>query len=429
MRLGDIPITKRSEDALNRNEFATTLAKSIDDLAVAKNGFVIGLIGGWGSGKTSLINLLSAALERFDLRRIDAAICTRDPSVSRLSDDELEAGAMALARIRSSISDLYDSSRDLSLWEHHNQFAQFTSWLGNEQEAALAQRYLHLEQRLPREARTIILRFSPWLIAGRGELAKGLFSDLARTLGISLGDDARLAFGDLLTRLSELAPAAGAGATALGLPFGPVITAGGSWAKGVSNRLTTGPTLDQIRERLRGILGRLDGRRLLVIVDDLDRLLPDEALEMTSLVKSIGDLPNVVYLLSYDVDRLANSITNAAKTDGREFLEKIVQYPINLPPLEEYDLLRLLEVELTSLFHSLPSAALKPDLGSAWYLVLRYYIRTPRAVSRLVNGFSVAWSGLHDHVDPTDLLLLETLRIHDPVVYNWVRDNLTDLVN
>jgi hypothetical protein len=42
------------------------------------------------------------------------------------------------------------------------------------------------------------------------------------------------------------------------------------------------------------------GSRFVVIIDDIDRLSPDEAIEVFKLVKSVGQLSNVVYLLAFD---------------------------------------------------------------------------------------------------------------------------------
>ena len=70
--------------------------------------------------------------------------------------------------------------------------------------------------------------------------------------------------------------------------------------------------------------------RILIIVDDLDRLQPDELRQTLTLVKTFGNLPNVTHLLAYDRD-IVNSALETARSvlssDERlpTFLEKIVQ--------------------------------------------------------------------------------------------------------
>lgn len=53
----DLPITKASEDKLNRESFAESLAKVILQSAFPTS-FTMGLYGAWGSGKTSLLNMV-----------------------------------------------------------------------------------------------------------------------------------------------------------------------------------------------------------------------------------------------------------------------------------------------------------------------------------------------------------------------------------
>ncbi len=63
----DLPIKKIKEDALNRKSFTESLAKIMIDYTVPE-GFAIGIYGKWGSGKTSVINMV---LEQIDLLSID----------------------------------------------------------------------------------------------------------------------------------------------------------------------------------------------------------------------------------------------------------------------------------------------------------------------------------------------------------------------
>jgi len=58
---GDDPITNREQDVLGRAKFAEAIAAEICSINT-QGGAVLGLLGPWGSGKTSLINLISAEL-------------------------------------------------------------------------------------------------------------------------------------------------------------------------------------------------------------------------------------------------------------------------------------------------------------------------------------------------------------------------------
>jgi predicted KAP-like P-loop ATPase len=159
--------------------------------------------------------------------------------------------------------------------------------------------YWHLKTKVAESPNVIVVKFSPWLIAGRAELASALLSELARALNEYLGPEVRKAFKEILQRLSEFAPLAGTGLDMMGHGLGAIPRATGTLSKAIADRMTTGPTLEELRSKLKEILFRISDRRILVILDDVDRLTPTEATETISLVKSLGDLPNVIYLFSY----------------------------------------------------------------------------------------------------------------------------------
>jgi KAP family P-loop domain len=81
------------------------------------------------------------------------------------------------------------------------------------------------------------------------------------------------------------------------------------------------------------------GRNILVIVDDIDRLHADELLSVMKSVRLLGRFDRVHYFLSYDEDTVLAVLKGSAlaKDDhkrARQYLEKIVQYPFVLPPLD-----------------------------------------------------------------------------------------------
>jgi hypothetical protein len=250
-------------------------------------------------------------------------------------------------------------------------------------------------------------------------------SELARGLGEGF-DDARQAFANLLKRLSELAPFIGAALDASVGGFGGSLFATGSqFSARMAAKLVSGPTLDELRSKLRKALLRLCGERMLVIIDDLDRLMPKEALEMVSLVKSVGDLPNVIYLLSYEEGRLNSLIAKAGHPEADQYLEKIVQYPVTLPHVEDSDLTSLLDADLSDLLGEL-TAEEKHRFGMTWHFVFQHYLKTPRDIRRYINSMAVAIPALRGYVDPVDFALLEILRLYEPEVYGgcdktWVR--------
>lgn len=76
--------------------------------------------------------------------------------------------------------------------------------------------------------------------------------------------------------------------------------------------------------------------KLVIIIDDLDRLKPIRALEFLEAVKNFLDVPGCVFLLAIDyaviqrgmVEKLGRS---AQQLQGKSYFDKIIQVPFNMP--------------------------------------------------------------------------------------------------
>lgn len=426
MRYSDQPIQRPAEDLLDRAPFSLTLAKAIDSLGMAREGFVIGIIGEWGSGKTSVLRLIGRYLRHLEMERASQYVLPFETQSYPQTIEQLEKLAEPFERAEPYIRELDAAFKNIARARNDARWKVLRSALTSDAEANAADRYWRLKNYIEQNQRTIIINFSPWLISGRAELASALLGDMARALGDQLGDSVRVAFGQLLERLSELAPVVGASLDLTAHGLGSIARAGGSLSKKIADRLTTGPTLDELRKRLIGALAKLRGRQVLVIIDDLDRLTPNEALEMISVVKSLGNLPEVIYILAYEEKKLDALITEAIKVDGHEFVEKIVQYPVHLPILADEKISAMIDADLATILGEITEDEQK-RLSMAWFYVLRSYIDTPRDVRRFVNVMTVARAGLADHTDTVDLLILEALRLYEPDVYQYVREHFADL--
>ena len=100
--------------------------------------------------------------------------------------------------------------------------------------------------------------------------------------------------------------------------------------KQVAN-LRTGSASAQ-RHAIRSSLGK-HAQRIVVLIDDLDRLDPHEVGEVLRLVKLVADLPGVVHVLSYDRPRVERALDTLGSDDGNAYLQKIVQASIGVPPI------------------------------------------------------------------------------------------------
>lgn len=87
-------------------------------------------------------------------------------------------------------------------------------------------------------------------------------------------------------------------------------------------------TIDKLKEKIEDHI-ESTGKKLLVIIDEIDRLEPDEIRMIFKLVRSNSKFKNSIFLLSMDDGKISEKLDG-----GNEFLEKIVQKPISLPKIE-----------------------------------------------------------------------------------------------
>jgi len=435
MKYNDQPIYRPDQDAFGRANFASLLAAALDRFpvskdGVAKDGYIIAINGQWGSGKTSTIELILRRMRHLEMERASQIVLPQYQTARPCSQEELENMSRPFEEIEGRIGLIEAQNKDTTRWEPISRINEFRRWLDSEKRAEDADRYFRLRTHVAKNPRTVVVRFSPWIFSGRVELAAALLSELARTLGQTLGADVRNAFGKVLGRLAELAPLGGAGIDLVGgSGLGGILSSGSSIMRKVADRMTSGPSLDELRLQLKQALRALDERQVLIVVDDLDRLTPQEALEMVTLVKGLGDLPNVVYVLSYDEETLARLIDQAVDANNKSnYLDKIVQYSVSLPLFGRDDIANFLEKDLIEFTEKLSSSD-QSRLRFVWNYVLRHYLRTPRDVRRLVNNFYFARLAIAEITDPIDLLVIETLRLFEPAIYSWVRFNIADLAD
>jgi hypothetical protein len=94
---------------------------------------------------------------------------------------------------------------------------------------------------------------------------------------------------------------------------------------------------------IRKIQQELHGRRVVVLVDDLDRAAPELIPQLLLSLRELFDLPGFTFLLAFDDEIVGEAIRqkNPAWLSGTNFLEKILDFRFHLPPITEIQKQRL----------------------------------------------------------------------------------------
>ncbi len=324
MRLNsDQPKTTKEQDALDFTDSAESVAKIILDDKYP-DGFVIGIEGEWGSGKTTYINLIRKSLKK------------QSPKF---------------------------------------QIIEFKPWLHSSQENLIAA-YFKL---LSKEANDIF-----------GD--NSIKENLANVVD---------SFTPLVGTLASLAGLGDTTKSAMGL---------------VSKKLKESPTLESQYEIIQKKLTEAK-KPFVVIIDDLDRLDSDEIKTMLKLVKSVGRLPYVTYILAYD----RKYVESATNKEMPHFLEKIIQLPIPIPKPDKNKLLKMLRDGLKDFLQNIN------ENNNRWHTIgingMHTYINTPREVALLTNAINFRFQAANEIIDLVDFFALEALRLFKPKIWNWIKDS------
>jgi predicted KAP-like P-loop ATPase len=267
----------------------------------------------------------------------------------------------------------------------------------------------------------VIIDFSPWWFTSQEALIRGFFQELGTKIEKSLGEKVKGAFRSIGKRVSGVGEAAGGAVDAgTGVPGASAAVKGA--AEMVGGWLGAEETVVEAQERLARRLGE-QKRRFLVVIDDIDRLVPDDALALFKLVKSVGRMPNVIYLLAFDRPLAEKVLKDRYPAEGAHYLEKIVQAWFDLPVPTEFDLRQVFLTRLEEITG--PAADSEADVGlmNAFYGIVARHLKTPRDVVRLINILRVSYPPVRGEVDVGDFLGIEAMRLFQPELHAVIARN------
>lgn len=359
-------------DALDFTPYVQTLA---DVASTGSTPLTIGVFGTWGSGKTSLMKMVRKYLpEDFTVAWFDA-------------------------------------------WKYDKEETLWRAFLLN---VLLAVEEKHGETEELKTLKTMLYRGLEF------EKTGGVTIDLAK-LGAKVAEGAiqiGLSFIPPLATLADMAKElqkSGAGNVAGGF-------------EGAIQRERTKIYVEQVRslEQFQDKFAKLiksyvAPKRLVVFVDDLDRCLPEKAIEVLEAIKLFLDAEGCVFILGLDQDVISRGIEMKYKElgdkqdgdggqkftiEGVRYLEKIIQLPFQIPPVEQDN--------MGGFVHGLSADWQDEECPKVFAVGLG---DNPRQIKRTVNSFLMLSKlaerrGIRDKVKPILLAKVVAIQNAFPDLYN-----------
>ncbi|WP_295795644.1 P-loop NTPase fold protein [Mucilaginibacter sp.] len=177
------------------------------------------------------------------------------------------------------------------------------------------------------------------------------------------------------------------------------------------------------------------GKRIIVFIDDLDRLTASEILEVLRIIRNTANFSNTFFVVAIDHNYVIETLkkTNLIGKE-KEYLKKIFQLVLTLPTfkkevisnqIKEYIKTKLsseedidsLNIIIDSLSYKSTSISTAVLEGISSDNILENLLNNLRDVKRFCNSFLIQFDILREEVHWTDLFLIELIKAKSYEVY------------
>ena len=365
----DEPIGKIANDLLRRKEYAETL--SVDIRRWLRQGnVVLSLFGGWGTGKTTLINFITDRLDSLE-----------EPATIVINFNPWQCENKKI---------LHESL--------FNEIITAINSIGENNEVA--------------SSRANKMRKYSSLLSLGNQITQPV-ADILKLLMVP-GSPLVASLSDGFKRLAEA-------------------TKTGSEGLDAQAKLDAINNLSEFKNQLSKDLEKLE-QPILVVIDDIDRLPDEEIRSLIQLVKANANFPRITFILVCDRNRVAKALNPLNTIEGDHFLEKVIQVSYYVPVVELALLENILMSGLDRVMKNFNVIINFTDNFTSIYLrSVRYYFKTIRDVKRFLSSFEFFVSVFSIdgflQVNINDLFLLVIMQIFEPELYSQIPFNKSTFIN
>ena len=257
----------------------------------------------------------------------------------------------------------------------------------------------HLEQI---DSSAIVMRFNPWCYDGEAQLSRVFFEELRRKLAPYSSK-----LSNAITTYSHLLLAIDSNWTRLTHQFL------------ILPQNTTAQQFAKLAKHIKEL-----GRKVVIFIDDVDRLNRDELIELFNLVRNYSNLPSLYFILAYDKSYVLDTLGGDSEDRLTRYPEKILQEEYPLPKTTPEQIIGELTKHLRGKLSTKEAGELIHTLAHA-ELNLTGHLRNIRKTKRMVNAFLSRYDLLskegEKNIKLFDLFIFELIHFAYRDVYKLIK--------
>jgi len=253
----------------------------------------------------------------------------------------------------------------------------------------------------------LIIKFNPWRFKDEDTLVLNFLKNLSENLDFQL-NTRKEKIGEFLKKYGSVTSVVNLDLSKIG-------------------ETLSDTQLEDLKKRVNDFL-KVSNKKIVVIIDDIDRLDKQELFSLFKLIKLTGDFTKTYYILSFDDEMVASALgerfAEGNINSGYNFLEKIIQVPLRIPQALSKSLLLYTFDLLNNILDENKIDLGKDEDENVGYLIsqnLLLRIKTPRLAVRYVNSLSFLIPLLKGEINISDLILFEGIKVFFPKYYDFIK--------
>ncbi|EKE03606.1 MAG: KAP family P-loop protein [uncultured bacterium] len=164
--------------------------------------------------------------------------------------------------------------------------------------------------------------------------------------------------------------------------------------------------------------------KIIIVIDDIDRLNGIEIKQTFQLVKTLADFPNTVYILSFNKDVILKTLEETLKgCSGADYIEDIIQVPFVVPTIPESKVYKLLHSEIEELLKDEKDRFTEDYWKILYDCGLKRFFKDIRNINRYMNVLKFDIELAKNEINIVEFLAITALQVFEPYIYDEIKNN------